>query len=246
MVYYVWAGTDKHLLNVASILVLAGVAFAKLILDFTEVKRFERLIVGSLIVLALMVVYIPGLLSYYSTRQEYEEIFVTHKTYDWDLDTAKFRSTMNPAYFVDSISLIQAYAPSDNAIYLISKYDNFLPFLAKKYSAMPFFDLQWFLLTDKEVNLCIERIQTQKPQYLFVDTDIERDLKGEIVTAELRLISGPGGESLMRVQRLNLLKDIFLAVKEDYVPVKQGGLLMVYQRKVTSERDVMSGRTLLK
>ena len=113
---------------------------------------------------------------------------------------------MNPAYFVDSISLIQAYAPTNNAIHLISKYDNLLPFLAKKYSAMPFFDLQWFLLTDKEVNLCIERIQTQKPPYLFVDTDIERDLNGEIVAAELRDISGPEGESLMRVQRSELVK----------------------------------------
>jgi hypothetical protein len=234
LVYYVWAGTDKHLLNVASILVLAGAAFTKLVVHFSTVKRFERLIVGALVVLALIVVYVPGVLSYYSTRQEYEDIFTTHKTYDWNLETAKFRSTMDPAYFIDAISLIQTYAP-DNAIYLISKYDNFLPFLAKKYSAMPFFDLQWFLLTAKEVNLCIERIETQKPPYLFVDTDIERDLNGEIVTADLRFISGPGGESLMRVQRLNLLKDIFRAVKKDYEPVKHGMLLTVYKRKVMEE-----------
>ena len=102
--------------------------------------------------MALSVVYIPGLLSYYATRQEYEEIFVTHKTYNWNLEKAKFRSTMDPEYFVDSVSLIQTYAPSHNGIHIISKYDNFLPFLAKKYSAMPFFDLQWFLLTAKEVN----------------------------------------------------------------------------------------------
>jgi hypothetical protein len=246
LVYYVWAGTDKHLLNVASILVLAGVAFIKLVIDCSSVKRFERLAVGSLIVLALIVVYIPGLLSYYATRQEYQEIFVTHKTYDWNLDKAKFRSTMDPAHFVDSIALIQAYAPSHNAIHLISKYDNVLPFLAKKYSAMPFFDLQWFLLTDREVNLCIEHIQIQKPEYLFVDTDIERDLNGEIVMAELRFISGPGGESLMRVQRLNLLKDIFLAVKKDYEPIKQGRLLTVYQRKATVEKDAVSDMPLLK
>ncbi len=100
---------------------------------------------------------------------------------------------------------------------------------------MPFFDLQWFLLTDKEVNLCIERIKTQKPHYLFVDTDIERNLNGEIVTGDLGFISGPGGESLMRVQRLNLLKDIFAAVREDYEPVKQGLLLTVYKRKLTAD-----------
>jgi hypothetical protein len=118
--------------------------------------------------------------------------------------------------------------------------------LAKKYSAMPFFDLQWFLLTEKEVNLCIERIHTHKPQYLFVDTDMERDLNGEIITADLRFISGLGGESLLRVQRLNLLQDIFTAVKEDYEPVKQGTLLTVYKRKTTDAKDKISDTTLLK
>ncbi|MBA3754079.1 MAG: hypothetical protein H0X01_08090 [Nitrospira sp.] len=238
LIYYTWGGDDKHLFNIASILVLGGAAFIKLVIDHSSVKRYEKVVVGSLIAVALVTVYIPGLLSYYSTRQEYESIFLTHKTYDWNLETAKFRSTMDPTYFVNSISLIQEYVPSDNAIHLISKYDNFLPFLAKKYSAMPFFDLQWFLLTDKEVNLCIERIKTQKPHYLFVDTDIDRDFNGEIVTAELEFISGPAGESLMRVQRLNLLKDIFAAVRDDYEPVKQGLLLTVYKRKLTEERRV--------
>jgi hypothetical protein len=246
LIYYIWGGDDKHLFNISSILVLAGATFLKLIIDHTSVKRFEKTVVGSLIALAFSAAYVPGLLSYYAAQQEYEDIFATHKTYDWNLDTAKFRSTMNPAYFVDSVSLIQTYAPSDNAIYLISKYDNFLPFLAKKYSAMPFFDLQWFLLTEKEVNLCIERIHTHKPQYLFVDTDMERDLNGEIITADLRFISGLGGESLLRVQRLNLLQDIFTAVKEDYEPVKQGTLLTVYKRKTTDAKDKISDTTLLK
>ena len=233
--YYVWHGGDKHLFKVASILALGGVAFIRLIIEHSSVKRYEKALIGSLIAVALVTVYIPGLLSYYSTRQEYEGIFLTHRTYDWNLDTAKFRSTMDPRYFIDSVALIQEYVPSENAIHLISKYDNFLPFLAKKYSAMPFFDLQWFLLTDKEVQLCIERIKTNKPHYLFVDTDIERDLNGEIVTAELEFISGPARESLMRVQRLNLLKDIFAAVKNDYEPIKHGILLTVYRRKLTAD-----------
>jgi hypothetical protein len=245
LIYYIWGGDDKHLLNIASILALAGAAFIKLVIDHSSVKRYEKALIGGLIAVALVTVYIPGLLSYYSTRQEYESIFLTHKTYDWNLDTAKFRSTMDPKYFMDSIALIQEYVPSENAIYIISKYDSFLPFLSKKYSAMPFFDLQWFLLTDREVNLCIERIQTQKPQYLFVDTDIERNLNGEIVTAELRFISGPGEESLVRVQRLNLLMDIFKAVKKDYELVKQGRLLTVYKRKSSKEKGNINNTTLL-
>ena len=230
LIYYIWGGDEKHLFNVASILVLGVTAFIKLAIDHTWLKRLERVVVGSLIAFALLAIYVPGIMSYYASRQEYESIFLNHKTYDWNLEAANFRSTMDPKYFVDSISLIQEYEPSDNAIHLISKYDNFVPFLAKKYSAMPFFDLQWFLLTDKEVTLCIERIRTDKPQYLFVDTDIERDFNGEIVLAELRSIGYPGEESLQRVQRLHLLKDIFRAVKEDYTPVKKGVLLTVYKR----------------
>jgi hypothetical protein len=48
----------------------------------------------------------------------------------------------------------------------------------------------------------------------------------------------------MRVQRLNLLKDIFTAVKEEYEPVKQGMLLTVYKRKLKKE-DAMTDATLL-
>ena len=137
---------------------------------------------------------------------------------------------MNPFYFTDSIFLIHEYEPSENAIHLISKYDDLVPFLAGKYSAMPFFDLQWFLLSPKEVALSVERIKKNKPQYLFVDTDIERDFNGEILLGGLQSIGFPGEESLHRVQRLHLLQEVFRAVKKDYVPVKEGVLLTVYKR----------------
>ena len=237
LIYYIWGGDEKHLFNVASILVLGAAVFIQLAIDHTWVKRIERVVVGGLIVLTLLAVYVPGIVSYYASRQEYEDIFANHRTYDWNLESANFRSTMDPRYFVDSIALIQEYAPSGNAIHLISKYDNFVPFLAKKYSAMPFFDLQWFLLTAKEVNLCIDRIKTDKPQHLFVDTDIERDFNGEIVLSELRSIGYPNEESLQRVQRLHLLKDIFRAVKGDYTPVKKGVLLTVYKRTAQASRQ---------
>ena len=49
----------------------------------------------------------------------------------------------------------------------------------------------------------------------------------------------------MRVQRLNLLRDIFMAVKEEYEPVKQGMLLTVYKRRPTEEKEAMTDATLL-
>jgi len=95
---------------------------------------------------------------------------------------------------------------------------------------MAFFDLQWFLLSPKEVALSVERIKNNKPQYLFVDTDIERDFNGEILLSGLQSIGFPGEESLQRVQRLHLLQQVFQAVKKEYVPVKEGILLTVYKR----------------
>ena len=235
LVYGLWGGTDKHLLNIASVLVLGGVVFLKILIDRSRLKRYEQVLVSALIVGALGFVYVPGLFAYYTTKSEYEEVFATHRTYEWNLERAQFRSTMNPKDFLDSVSLIQQYANSENGIYIISKYDNVLPFLAKKYSAMPFFDVQWVLLTEHEVNLCIERIKAMKPPHLFVDTDIERNLNGEIIRIPIPMLGDLGYEPLSRVQRLNLLKDVFASVKDDYEIEKSGVLLTVYRRKVSGE-----------
>ena len=229
LIYYIWGGDEKHLLNIASIPIFGAALFLKLVIDGSSAKRFQKVVVACLTAIVFLGIYVPGLGSYYKARQEYTNIFKSHKTHDWNLETAHFRSTMDPMYFTDSISLIQEYE-SSNAIHLISRYDNFVPFLAGKYSAMPFFDLQWFLLSPKEVALSVERIKNNKPQYLFVDTDIERDFNGEILLSGLQSIGFPGEESLQRVQRLHLLQQVFQAVKKEYVPVKEGILLTVYKR----------------
>ena len=240
LAYGLWGGTDKHLLNIASVLVLSGAVFLKLLIDQSSLKKYEQVLVGALIVGALGFVYVPGLVAYYTTKSEYEQVFSTHRTYEWSLERAQFRSTMDPKYFVDSVSLIQQYANSENGIYIISKYDHVLPFLAKKYSAMPFFDVPWMLLTDNEVKLCVESITTNKPPYLFVDTDIERNLNGEIVRSGVSASILQGDESLLRVQRLSLLKNVFAAVKDDYEPEMSRGLLTVYRKKVSAKMEKLS------
>lgn len=223
--YYTWGGTPPHILNIAPILVLCVIGFLKILLEGCGGGRFQKPIIVSLIVISLCVVYIPGSLAYYSTKQTFDKVFVDHKTYQWNLKTASFVSTMDPQPFLDSVSLINEFSGPDPSISILSKYDNFIPFLAEKYSAMPFFDVPWFLVTTKEVNLCIEHIMVSKPTVLFVDTDIERSLNGEIMVGEY------ASESRMRVQRLNLLKTIYSAIRDDYEPVKKGILLTAYKRK---------------
>jgi hypothetical protein len=229
--YGIWHGSEKHFLSVGSIVVLGAVIILKVAVRQTPIRQYEKVMVTFLIAVSLMVVYVPGVVAYYKAKGEYERVFETHQIFEWNLERARFRSTMDPEDFAETIRLVQRYAADDKKIYIISKYDNVLPFLAEKYSAMPFFDVQWFLLTDKEVRLCIEAIEKQKPPYLFVDTDIERTLNDEILTEEIPRTRVPKEESRWRVQRLNLLRGIFAAVKDDYEPVEKGLLLTAYKRK---------------
>ncbi|WP_447984327.1 hypothetical protein [Nitrospira sp. Nam74] len=236
--YYTWGSTPPHILNIAPILVLCAVGFLKIFLEGVRAEKFQKLIVLTLTIIAICAVYIPASFAYYSAKQTFDNVFVDHKTYQWTLKTANFESTMDPQPFLDSVSLIKEFSGADPAVYIISKYDNFIPFLAEKYSAMPFFDVPWFLITTKELNLCIQRLVDSKPSYIFVDSDIERSLNGDIVVGRFPIEGnyedGIGIESRMRVERLNLLKMIYSAIKDEYEPVKKGILLTAYKRKKES------------
>lgn len=233
--YYTWGSTPPHILNIAPILVLCAVGFLKIFLEGIGAERFQRLIAIVLIVFSLCAVYIPASFAYYSAKQTFDHVFVDHKTFQWTFKTANFESTMDPRPFLDAVSLIQEFSGVEPAVYIVSKYDNFIPILADKYSAMPFFDVPWFLITSKEIDLCIERLVERKPAYVYVDTDIERSLNGDVVVGKFPIEGnyedGIGIESRMRVERLNLLKTIYSAIKDDYEPVKKGILLTAYKRK---------------
>ena len=96
---------------------------------------------------------------------------------------------------------------------------------------MPYPDIQWFVITKKEVSECITRLKEKKPEYLFVDTDINRSLVPDKISPTIYLIGYLSEESEWRVQRLSLLRDIFDSVKKDYEPVEQGYLITAYKRK---------------
>jgi len=181
--------------------------------------------------LTIATVYIGSIANVHKSKRDYEKIFDHHVTYQWTMDRAHILSTMNPIYFQNGVDLIQKYSKAQNGIYIVSEYDNFLPFLAHKYSLMPFFDLKWYLLTPKELHKSITTLQTKKPKYLFVDTGIDRDLNLEIIDSELPEIGYLHQESIWRAQRLRLLNDVFQGVANDYELVEKGDLISVYQRK---------------
>ena len=228
LVYYVWGATENHLLNFAPIYALTCVVFLKLLIAHTNFLKVRvELILGGLII-ALLIPFNSAVRKYHNEKSDYENIFKVHKTYQWDFERAKFTSTMDPRYFAEAVSLIQNYS-DQNGIYILSKYDIILPFLADKFSAMPFYDVSNFLITAKEIELCKRAVKEKRPRYLFVDADIDQDLSSDIIEEGVPIIGYLHDESVWRVQRLNLLKNIFDAVRNDYRIVKRGFLISVYK-----------------
>ena len=84
--------------------------------------------------------------TFYKGHKKIRRYFSKHKLYKWDLPGTGFISTMNPDYFADSVQLIEKYK-NGKGIYMLSQYDNFLPFLARTYNKLPLIDVQWYLTT---------------------------------------------------------------------------------------------------
>ena len=228
-VYYVWNAAPNHLYAMASPILFMAVIILKIMIDaVARMKKYENVIISALSIALFFTLYLPSLKDYHLAENNFKKIFVDHKIYQWDFPTAKFKSTMNPAYFYNAVSLIKKYSSGTDSIYMVSKYDTILPFLAGKYSAMPFDDVATSLATGRETELCINTIIKDRPQYLFVDSDIERDLRGDIVDPRDPVIGVMYGGSLERVQMLEELRKVFEGVKKEYTIIDRGDILSIY------------------
>jgi len=186
--------------------------------------------IAIVLVLMIATAYVSSVVSVLKSKYQYDQIFEHHVTYTWNMDRAHIISTMNPLYFQNGVDLIQKYSKGQNGIYIVSEYDNFLPFLAHKYSLMPFFDLKWYLITPKELDKSIQTLKINKPKYLFVDTGIDRNLNNEIIDSNIPEIGGFHQESVWRAERLKLLYSIFKSIEKEYILVEKGSLISVYKR----------------
>lgn len=229
LIYYVWGSDLNHFIVYSPLFVFTILLILKLSIDNYKLSDVKKTYIHAGILLFAITLYVPSLSTFVKNKVKFDEIFETHLTYEWKLPNANFISTMNPDYFVDSIKLIKKHT-SSNEIYILSKYDSILPFIAGKYSAMPYFDVSWYLISDKEVSECIKCISENKPKILFADTDIDRSYKSDIVE-KWSLLGYLHDESLWRYQRLSMLKKIFDAIKNQYVPVERALLITVYERK---------------
>jgi hypothetical protein len=135
-------------------------------------------------------------------------------------------STINPEPINKGINIIRKYSADGYGIYIISRYDNLLPFLAERYSLMPFFEMSWHLFSDWESKQAIEMLRNRKPRYLFVDTH----MGGENYMWDI-LYPYFYNESASRRGRNMEMNKVFMAVSEDYEKIEEGPLLSVYRRK---------------
>lgn len=235
-VYFIWYTEPAHFFStdismIFLLLLLLRQGFNSL--SQAVANGLLKMLVSSL----LLFVYLPSLASYCVGWAKYQAIFATHKVYQWDFPRAKLQSTMNPQPFQESMILIQRYSQS-KAIYIISQYDNFLPFLAGRYSAMPYLQLDLSIVTKKELAVAIAAIQEAKPQYLFVDSNIKDSHFYEVLDPNDAFVKvsdpielRPYALSLGRAMTLLNLAAVFKGIEQDYQPIYRGALITVYQRR---------------
>ena len=197
---------------------------------FCAVKK-ER-ITGIRIGLVSMVLllYIPSLTLFYKDMARYNKVFATHVVHNWTFQYGVFQTTMAPQLFIESVNLIDQYA-SGPSMYLISKYDAILPILAHRSHALPVVNLALDLLSHRDIDRCIQAIKVNQPTYLFVDSDIIRDLRGDVLLPSSYLGERTYQESYGRVQVMKNMRQLYYGIQNDYVPLQRGSLITVYKRK---------------
>ncbi|MFA5241774.1 MAG: hypothetical protein WC392_05270 [Sulfuricella sp.] len=231
LTYYIWYPSLHHILGVAPIFILwLAVLFHGWVSQDQGEGGAKR---QSLVLfLLLLLVYLPASASFYLGQHAYSQTFRNHQLYNWAFEKASFISTMEPTLFEEAANLIKRYSQNDNGIFIVSKYDHILPILAGKYSAMPYNELPTNLVSPKEVEVASVAILKNKPAFLFVDSDIGRNLNGEIpiendpATIQLQLY----GEARGRVMVLQGLNNVYARVANKYVRCESGRLISVYCR----------------
>lgn len=228
MFYYIWNPSPTHLYSMIFPWLFIFAIFLRQVLSGIRSSVNQKQVLISIFIFIFLYCYHPAYVDYKNEMKTYKRIFVNHEVYRWDMPTAQFNSTMDPVAFKSAIAMMQKYE-SGMAVYMISKYENILPFLAGKYSQMPFLQTDLALVTPKENKLVIDFILTSKPEYLFVDADIARNHHGDTLNPYDSL-AFDYETSHIRELMLDNFGKIFVDIKPYYQLVEKGTLISVYKR----------------
>lgn len=233
LVYFVWYTDPSHFLSACAIPLIL---FLTIQIKFITQAHINKNYIIIPFIFSLIFVYIPSAIMFEKGILAYENIFKTHKLYQWDFKRAKFLSTMDPEPFKNAVYLIKKYDAKPD-IYLISQYDNFLPFLSAKYSAFQYDQLDLSIVTEREFNYVVHKISTKKPKYIFIDSNIMSNHIHDIIgyNDPLDSMIAPNHQtydlSAGRMLVLSNLRAIFLKIRPSYFLYKHGTLIDVYKRK---------------
>jgi hypothetical protein len=249
LTYYYWSGLDNHLPMAVPYLGLQGfLTFSTLTEIFERNDRARRrlhAIEKFAVVLALSLTVFGGY-KFYSQKTAFFQHFATHRTFTWTLPRAKIVTTIDPVPIQEAVALIDKYSGQQrHGIYLVSKYDSFLPFLSARYSLMPYPELGYSLITERDVRRAVDAITDRRPEYIFVDTDIDTYSSGADPSAvdpwsKLFNNKNSNRERASRLGRMVELRRVYESVASGYVKIDGGRLISVY-RKVRGPDRISAG-----
>ncbi|SKA82351.1 hypothetical protein [Desulfobaculum bizertense] len=232
--YYTWSGIKTHFLMYIFIHSIPLIIYFYFILNEKNKKDWVQTACYGLILVLLFSLGIEKYENYKMGKERYYRNVHSHVLYTWKSWETNFVSTMNPQFFVKPIQLIKKYTPKkQKRIYTISQYDFFLTYLSKKNGAYPFFSLIDFLITQKEVKFVTEQLLKEKPQFIFVDSDIDSPYQLDIIPLYNGYTSNPWlrAETQFKPSTFEAMRSIFNSIRSSYTLVESTPLISVYKRK---------------
>jgi len=241
LLYFYWSGIINHLFPILPFFSLQLFLMLRIAREtFSRTPsvwegRIQRIVVTVTMIFMIMIPL--AAYPFYKQKNAFYNSFAEHKCYTWTFDRASLITTIPTEIIQESVFLIRKYSNAEKPeVFILSKYDNLIPFLAHRYSAAPFFDVSSYLFSKKEFNLTVETIRNGKPKYLFVDTNIDQsqDLlsvlhKYKSLLPKYSLSNGQ--ESTARMGRYEALRAIFDEFRLNYEKIEHGRLISVYKRK---------------
>lgn len=231
--YYYWSGLSSHLPLVVPFIGLQIFLMIFILVEKLPNERRDVIFRGNagvrIVALFLVILALSAMNRFYRGKESFLDNFTHHQAYNWIFERANVITTIEPEPIEESIALIKKYSTGKNqGIYLLSEYDNLLPFLANRYSMMPLFDMSWYIMSEKEKNTTIDSIQSQQPQFIFVDTDIDKGFHDPWE----KLFDGESDkkERASHAGRYSELRKIYLQIKNNYQKIEEGSLISVYKR----------------
>ena len=194
-----------------------------------SLQKLFKIAKTSLLIILLLLTFIVAK-GFYKEKIQFHDIFSHHKVYDWNFSRVHLKSTINTELIKENVDLIKEYS-TGKGIYIISKYDNLLPFLSERYSLLPYFEMSWHLFSEKDTQGAVSKIEREKPGIIFVDTNISR--YGYDPWAKIYSNKEDIKERASRFGRNAGLNKLFMQVNSHYEKIKEGSLISVYKRKTS-------------